>query len=153
MAKKLSAAQQRSGISEGLALGFCMLDRYEIEFNKLRIDFAFEHAWRNWPENYRSQYPQVSTDLRNGSDPVWKMIHANHRSQVFALYWDWQSPGPITIHARQQDWNPADPDDVEFAVNVISGDVPAEGWELLARDLLSDFDRDRSTTTSTPTSE
>lgn len=140
----MRAAQQRNGVSEGLALGFCLLRRDEFVFDKLRIDLAFEHAWRNWPDKYRSQYPQVSTDLRNGSDPVWKMLHANHRSQVFALYWDWESPGPITIRARQQDWDPNYPGDVEFAVSVISGDVPAEGWVSLARDFLDDFDRKSS---------
>jgi hypothetical protein len=146
VAKRLSAAQQRNGMSEGIALGFCILGRTEFEFDKLRIDFAFEHAWRNWSDVYRLQYPQVSTDLRNGSDAVWKMVHANHRSQVFALYWDWNSPGPITIYARQDDWDPEDQADVDFAVSVISGDVPTDGWVQLARDFLEDFDRPRKST-------
>ncbi|WP_422748016.1 hypothetical protein ACN27E_07920 [Mycobacterium sp. WMMD1722] len=141
MATRLSASQQRNGVSEGIALGFCILGRTEFRFDKLRIDLAFERAWRDWPDRYRSQYPQVSTDLRNGSDAVWKMLHASHRSRVFALYWDWESPGPITIYARQDDWDPEDPDDVDFAVSVISGDVPADGWVLLARTFLEDFDR------------
>ncbi len=141
MAQRLSAAQQRNGVSEGIALGFCILGRTEFQFDKLRIDLAFERAWRDWPDKYRSQYRQVSTDLRNGSDAVWKMLHANHRSQVYALYWDWESPGPIRIHARQDDWDAEDPADLEFAISVISGDVPAEGWVSLARDFLDDFDR------------
>lgn len=141
MTKRLSAAQQRNGVSEGFAFGLYVLGRHEFDMDKLRIDFAFERAWNDWPEVYRSQYPQVSTDLRQGSDPIWKLLHANYRSQVFAFYWEWQGPGPIRIVPRQRDWRADDPADLEFAVGVISGDVPVEGWTSLASVFLSDYDR------------
>jgi hypothetical protein len=84
MSRKITPARQRNAVSQGIALGFCMLERYEFKFDKMRVDLAFEHAWRDWPDGYKSQFPQVSTDLSKGTDAVWVMTHADERKQVTA---------------------------------------------------------------------
>lgn len=121
---KISASRQRNAVSEGMALGLCMLGRYEFAFNKFKVDLAFEDAWREWPDRYRAQYSQVSTDLRNGTDAVWVMAHADERKQTSTFFWD-ASGQVIRIHARSHDgWDSDNPDDVARALRFIDGDVP-----------------------------
>ena len=90
---------------------------------------------------YKSQFSQVDTDLRKGTDAVWVMTRADEGKQVTPLFWDWSS-GKLTIHQRGDDWDSDDPNDVEYALKMIDGDVPLEGWVSLARDFLTDFDRE-----------
>jgi len=99
MSRKITAARQRNAVSQGIALGLCVLGRYEFKFDKLRIDLAFEHAWRDWPDRYKSQFSQVDTDLRKGKDAVWVMTRADESKRVTPLFWDW-SGAVITIHQR-----------------------------------------------------
>ena len=133
----ISPTGQRNGVSEGIAFGLLMLQQYEFPFPKMRLDFAFERSWRNWPDRYRSQFGQVNTDLLNGLGGSLVMTHATERKQTFAFFWD--RDYPPTIYARQQDWDSDDPNDVEFAVSVISGEIPIEGWVSLARDFVADL--------------
>ena len=138
----LSPARQRNGVSEGMAFGLVMLNRNELPFtNKMRIDLAFERAWRDWPDRYKSQFKQVSTDLAKGKDAVWVMTDAEKTKRTAAFYWEWDG-GTLSIYGRQTDWDGDDPDDIKFAVDVIDGDVPVEGWVMLAREFLNDFDRE-----------
>lgn len=124
--------------TEGIALGLVLLDRDSLPFNKLAVDLAFEGAWSSW--SYKSQFPQVSTDLRNGSDACLVMTHADESRHVSALFWV-REGGLLTIRARQHDWNPNDPEDLDFAVSVIDGDVPSDGWTGLAQGLLERLER------------
>lgn len=135
----MSAANQRNTVSEGLAFGLCMLERYEFPFPKMRIDFAFEYAWQNWPDRYRGQFSQVGTDLRNGFGGSLVLTRATEKKQTFAFFWDRDYPS--TIYARQQDWDSDNPDDVDFALKVIGGDVPQSAWVSLAKDFVTDLDR------------
>lgn len=122
------------------ALGFCMLERYEFRFDKMRIDLAFERAWQTWPDAYRRRFPQVNTDLRNGTDAVWVMTRADEKKNVTPLFWDW-SGGQITIHQRGDDWESSDPDDVDYALCMVGGEVPLDGWVSLAQEFLTAVDR------------
>jgi hypothetical protein len=139
MATRMSPARQRNGVSEGIALGLCMQGRYEFVFEKMRIDLAFEHAWRTWPSLYRALYPQVDADLRNGTDAVWVMTQADERKQVAPFFWDW-SGGKLTIYQRGDDWDSDDSNDVEYALGMIAGDIPLDGWLSLATEFLASFD-------------
>lgn len=134
----LTPARQRNGVSEGMALGLLMCGRDALPFDKVAVDLAFEGAWRSWP--YRTKFPQVNTDLSNGSDGVWVMTRADADKRVHALYWE-QDGRTISIHPRQPEWTPNDQDDVDYAVEVIDGDVPLTGWEELAREFLRRFER------------
>lgn len=42
----ITSARQRNAVSQGIALGLWMVERYEFTFDKQRIDLAFDHAWR-----------------------------------------------------------------------------------------------------------
>ena len=67
------------------------------------------------------------------------MMHADERKQVTPLFWDWSS-GKITIHQRGDDWDSDDPNDVEYALGMVDGDVPLEGWVSLAQAFVDDID-------------
>lgn len=133
----ITAARQRTGVSEGFALGLCMLERYEFGASKLRLDLAFEQAWRDWP--YKAQFPQVDTDLRNGTDAVWVMSHAGRGHATVTFYWEWDG-GPFTIRSRDDDWDSDNESDVERALRNIGGTVPLEGWVTLAKSFVQDLD-------------
>lgn len=141
MARKITPTRQRNAVSQGMALGLCMLERYEFQFDKLRIDLAFEHAWQDWPSRYKAQFPQVNTDLRNGTDAVWVMTRATERKQVTPFFWDWSGQTINIYHRGDGDWDSDNPDDVEYALRMVDGDVPLEGWVSLARSFLDDIDR------------
>ena len=131
-----SATHQRNAVSEGMALGIAMCGRTELPWDKVGIDLAFSGAWREWPHS--SNFPQVSTDLRNGSDPIWIMTRADFRKQVWNLYWDTSGP-EIVIH-RRESWAEIELDHDEIA-HSIDEDVSAERWKELAEDFLSRLDR------------
>lgn len=141
MRGKLSGPQQRNAVSQGIALGLSVLERYEFEFNKFRIDMSFENAWRDWPSEYRSLFSQVSTDLRNGTDAVYVMTRASETTKsATPLFWD-RTGTHIRIHQRGDDWDSSDPEDVEYALKMVGSDVPLDGWVSLATEFLAGFDR------------
>lgn len=137
----ISPARQRNAVSEGMALGLVMLDRNELPFtNKMRIDLAFGRAWRDWPDRYKSEFKQVSTDLAKGKDAVWVMTDAEKTKRTAAFYWEGDG-GTLSIHGRQSDWD-GDDQTTSNSVDVIDGDVPLKGWVMLAHEFLNDFDRE-----------
>lgn len=134
----LTPAQQRNAVSEGAALGIVLSGRTTLPHDKLRIDLAFAAACRGW--SHAGKFPRVATDLRKGSDGLRVLTHADDRRQTFALYWD-NTGRELHIRARQADWDPTDESEVQFALNVIGGDVPLEGWMSLAVEFLTRMDR------------
>jgi hypothetical protein len=133
----LTPAQQRNAVSEGIALGLLKYGRDVLPLDRSRLDTAFETAWRTWP--YRTNFPQVTDDLADGHDGVSAMTSADKKKHAWALYWDRDS-GDLRIWARQSDWRADDPDDLAYATEVINGEVPLMGWEVLAHDFLAAFD-------------
>jgi hypothetical protein len=134
----LTPARQRNAVSEGTALGLLTSGRDSLPYDKVRIDLAFAGAWRSW--SYRTQFPQVNTDLAKGLDSVHVMTRADVDKQVFALYWA-QEGVFWHIRPRQPDWTPASTDDLDYALEMISGDVPLIGWQELAGQFLERFER------------
>jgi hypothetical protein len=120
-----------------MALGVVICGRDVLPFDKDRLDIAFESAWRAWP--YQTSFPQVTSDLADGEHGVWAITEADSRKDVWALYWE-HDGDELRIWARQSDWTPADPADLNYAAEVIDGDVPATGWETLAREFLRSLD-------------
>ena len=129
----ITPTRQRNAVSEGVALGMVLNGRTSVPFDKVMVDLAFEGAWRNW--SYSGRFPQVGTDLRNGSDGVRVMTKASEGKDVWVLFWD-TSGRELEINARQSDWDPNDEEDIEYALRMIDGDVPREGWISLAADVL-----------------
>lgn len=141
MRGKLSGPQQRNAVSQGVALGLSVLERYEFKFDKFRIDMSFEQAWDGWPTEYRAMFSQVNTDLRNGTDAVYVMTRASESTRsATPLFWD-RTGSLITIRQRGDDWDSSDPDDVEYALKMVGSDVPLDGWLSLATEFLAAFDR------------
>lgn len=134
----LSATNQRNTVSEGTALGLLMCGRDEIPYEKLRVDLAFEHAFRNW--HYRERYPQVGTDLRKGLGGSLAMTCAKENTRTNFVFF-WERDRALTICLRDPDWDPNNPDDVAFAVSVIDNEVPVAAWVSLAEDFLNKYDR------------
>lgn len=130
----MTPAGQRNAVSEGTALGLVLNGHTSIPFDKVAVDLAFEGAFRSW--RYADRFPQVKTDLRNGSDGVWVMTRATESKHVWVLFWD-TSGRNLDVLARQHDWDPNDPEDVDYALKRIDGDVPREGWVSLAQDFLT----------------
>lgn len=129
----VAPTRQRNAVSEGMALGFVLCGRASLPFDKVGVDLAFAGAWRGW--EWRNRFPQVNTDLAKGLDGVWAMTRATECKQAWALFWD-TSGGQLTVQSRQPDWDPADEADLDYALRVIEGDVPAEGWMALAQEFL-----------------
>lgn len=119
-----------------MALGLMVCGRDELTYDKIAIDLSFAGAWRNWP--YRSEFAQVGTDLKNGTDGIWVMTHAGERNRVWNFYWD-VSGRTVLIRPRSQ-WEDT-PLDADFAAELIPGEVPAAGWHHLADLFLERFDR------------
>ena len=134
----ITSTPQRNAVSEGMALGLGLCGRTSVPFDKVRVDLAFVGAWRGW--TWRGQFPQVSTDLSKGLDGVWAMTRATEAKKAWILYWD-TTGGELAIYTRQADWDSADEDDVSFALRVIDGDVPRDGWVSLAQEFLSRLER------------
>ncbi|UOX90423.1 hypothetical protein MUY14_07310 [Amycolatopsis sp. FBCC-B4732] len=109
-----------------------------LPYDKVRIDLVFAGAWRSW--SYRTQFPQVNTDLAKGLASVHVMTRADVDKQVFALYWT-QEGTILHIRPRQHDWTPESTDDLDYALQMISSDVPLIGWQELAGQFLERFER------------
>lgn len=109
-----------------------MRQRFDLPPNKIGIDLSFAAAWRDWM--YRERFPQISTDLRNGSDPIWVISRASDRTHTLNLFWE-RHGAVLCIYARAR-WDEGEID-YDEAAQTIDGDVPAEGWEALAIHFLS----------------
>ncbi|WP_436499621.1 hypothetical protein [Actinokineospora sp. HUAS TT18] len=134
----ITPTRQRNAVSQGIALGLLMCGRNSIAVDKVKVDLAFEGAWPRW--TYRARFPQVNTDLANGSDGIRVMTRADAGKRVHGLYWS-NTGATMTIHTRVTDWTADNPDDVEYALEAIDGDVPLAGWEELAQEFLRRYER------------
>ena len=112
-----------------------MCGRDELPNDKVSIDLAFAGAWREWP--YSNRFPQVSTDLRNGLDPMHVLTRAGSSKNDWNLYWE--KSAKIVIRRRDQ-WEDRGID-VDAIADSIDGDVPAAGWRTLAEFFLARLDR------------
>lgn len=126
--------RQRNAVSEGMALGLVICGRDSLAWNKVLVDLSFESAWQSW--GYRSRFPQVDTDIRNGLDGVWAMTRADQRKHTSSLFWD-TSGGDLAIRPRAV-WSDGKVDAAR-AADWIDGGVPPEGWRELAADFLRYF--------------
>jgi hypothetical protein len=136
---RLSPSFQRNAVSEGFALGLLMRGCVDLPFDKLALDFAFRHAFDDW--SYRHQFPRVVTDmdLERGTAPVLVMFHADEKKRTWLLYWERE--GARRAVRTRGDWEAHPPNRDEAAAR-IAGDVPAEGWEELAKAFLAELGED-----------
>ncbi|PZF09951.1 hypothetical protein DEJ25_13275 [Curtobacterium sp. MCPF17_011] len=137
MASIQTPTQQRNSFSEGFALGLVLNGRWSLAYDKTAIDLAVTGAFRDW--SHATSFPQVRTDLR-GLDGVHAMTRVDERKHTFAFYWDRSGP-EVRIISRDPDWSEEVPDDVSYAVGIISDFVPRVGWQTLAASFVTRFER------------
>ncbi|MGO2747363.1 hypothetical protein [Microbacterium sp.] len=130
----ITSPQQRKAVSEGFALGLIMSGTQQLPWNKVAIDIAFPEAWHDW--QHKGAFPQVSTDLRNGSDPFWVITHADQSKHTLNLYWD--TSGTELVIRRRSQWA-AEPIDAEWAAQRIGGRFSPDAWGDLAARFLERF--------------
>lgn len=130
----ISPLRQRKAFSEGLALGIMLCGTDLVEAEKYAIDMAVAHAWRVWPAQYRAQFSQIGTDLRNGSDGTFVMTYADKGKRTRTLYWSDNSPRDrleiLHRHEPAEEW-------VEDALDSLEVTLSAEAWKCLASDFFS----------------
>lgn len=135
-----TAPQQRNAVSQGVALGLVVEGRDTFPQGKLKLDLAFEGAWNSWGGQHKSPFPQVTTDLKNGSGGMHVMTRADQAKKVYGLHWE-RHGGEVRVCARQPDWVANDPEDVEYALQFIRGGTPLGAWLELAQGVLERLDR------------
>lgn len=129
----MTATRQRNAVSEGMALGLVMCGVESVPNERWRVDLAFSGAWRSWA--YRDRFPQVNTDIRQGLNGSIAMTRATERKHTMALFWE--ADRELSIYSRDADgWEIEDQEAVDFALSMVDGEVPLEGWASLARDFL-----------------
>jgi hypothetical protein len=133
---RITPARQRNAVSEGMALGLLMAGRDVLPYDKVRVDLAFEGAWRGWA--FRGRFPQVSTDLRNGSDGVHVMTRADEQKHVWHLFWEREGRDLRIVARSQWEGEAIEPDAV---ADSLDGDVAPAGWLALAEGFLERFER------------
>jgi hypothetical protein len=137
---------QYKSVSAGIALGLCMLGRYEVPSAKLPLEFAFQRAWQRW--EHKARFPAVGKVFALGVptvDPYIALTSADRRVRTpyVPFYWDDGEQGGYQIYGRDgSDWDPDRPEDLELVAGHISQGpaIPPAAWELLARDLLAELD-------------
>ena len=130
----INGTRQRNAVSEGMALGLLAVGRDAVPFDTFRVGLAFDAAWRAWP--YRSQFSQVDTDLAKGLDPIWAITRVGKGSSTARILY-WEDAPALSIRKRRADWDIKNPNDIQRAVDSIDGDVPLEGWVLLASEFVA----------------
>ena len=132
---KLTATRQRNGVSEGVALGLVMHQKFSLPWDKLGLDLSFESAWRRWGHSWN--FPQVRTDLRNGSDGAYVMTRADKQKHTMNLFWE-RERARVNIWPRGL-WSEGEID-YDQAAHYIPGRISAEAWRDLAAMFLERFD-------------
>ena len=134
----MTPSRQRNAVSEGFALGLVLCGYSIIDFDKVRVDLAFEDAWRSW--SHKGVFRQVNRDLENGLDAyiVFSRAERGHKTWVFY----WESDGiSLNVVRRDPQWDSESQEDVAYAVGMISDDIDRAGWVELARSFLEAFSR------------
>lgn len=131
MSSALTPHHQRNAVSEGVAFGLVLCGVYSIDFEGTHItsvELGFENSWREW--QHTTKFPQVATDLRNGSNAKYVMTHADYRKHTQCFYWqDW------VIHERPFLSHNEDMSEDKVAA-LIGGCVSVDGWKSLAMGIL-----------------
>jgi hypothetical protein len=128
---------QRIAVSEGLALGFALHGRWSIPFDTLAIHRAVVTGYLDWPQAL--VFPQVHAELRSGLSGVHALMRADDTTHTFALFWtrNAETDGDITLRSSFDDWTPDSAEDVDYAVEVISGPITGAQWHALATTVIA----------------
>ena len=135
---KLTPTQQENAVSQGAALGLLLAGRDELRFDKVKLDLAFEGAWRSW--QYNGQFPMVNNLIRKGLAGYLVLTRADENKHVAGLYWR-RDGGSWVICTHDFEWSVEEEEDVAHALHIVGTEVPLDGWVSLAEDFLRRLDR------------
>jgi len=93
--------------------------------NKMRVEFAFTHAWRAWARS--SVFPSVSP--RNFS------IYASKSSRRIGVSAAWNWRGELVPYLTIEGWNAVESLEVFTEAETIT----AEDWQSLARSFIDEL--------------
>lgn len=135
MIHALTRTRQRNAVSEGFAFGLLQCGYSSIDFPQIHmtsVNTRLEDAWYEWA--HRETFPQVSTDLRNGSNAELVFTEADSRKGTWCYYWeDFQVFERPQIEGRQDVT-------LEEVADMIDGDLSAKAWKQLAIIFLKHLD-------------
>jgi hypothetical protein len=127
----MTKARQETIVGEGFALGCVIVGRESFNGQKMSIEFAFEHAWRDWP--FAARFPAVRADAQRNS--LIGIIDRSPRRRSSCLA-GWASEWPFTPYIEES-WSPAE------VADLLAHEcgVPEKGWRELAQLFLDHLDR------------
>jgi len=126
--EKLSKANQESYVAQGLALGVLSYDFDELPSDKCTFEFAFQHAWRRFPQ--RKRFPTVLG--HRSADPIHALVGRSERRRgPIVAAWDTEGRW-IVPYVAIEGW------DVDESGETLANwsDGPWHVWRSLARDFL-----------------
>ena len=146
MATTQDKNSQYKAVSAGIALGMCIIGRYNVPSAKLPLEFAFQHAWQRW--EHKGRFPAVGKVFALGVptvDPYIALTSVDRRVRTpyVPFYWDDGEQGGYQIYGREHsDWDSDSQEDLELVAGHLteSPTIPPAAWESLARDLLAELD-------------
>jgi hypothetical protein len=116
-----SREQQVREVVEGIGLGLVALGVTRVSAGKLDLEFAFSHAWRNWP--HADEDPSIGRSPKP-DNVFWIGITKSERRNAATIVWR-RDGGEYEIGIMHDGWTPKD------AVDLV-GDRPLSAWVSLA---------------------
>jgi hypothetical protein len=126
---------QRIAVPEGLALGFALHGRWSVPFGTLAIHRAVVTAYLDWQQ--APVFPKVLAELKSGLSGVHALMRADDTAHTFALYWARDTDGDIGTRSWFDDWTPDSAEDVDYAVEFMSGPMTWAQWHPLATTVIT----------------
>lgn len=124
-----SKQQQVNEVVEGLGVGLIALDRRRVSTSKLRLEFAFMHAWRRWDR--AGDYPSIG-NAPKPDNVIWIGVGRSGRRIRSTVVWR-DTGGAYEIDTHPRDLTPS-----EAAADISS--QPLENWVSLASHFLERYD-------------
>lgn len=132
MTSKLTKARQQTAVGEGLAIGCIALGHTELSANKMAVEFAFQRAWRDWPQ--ARMFPQIRAGLDRNDIYYQIMGRSGNRQGPRLAYWN------VGRTLRPQLSEGSDMEDAEDLIEKFY-ELPMSAWANLARAFCDDLVR------------
>lgn len=117
-----SKRQQKLTVAEGLAVGCVALGLKSLAHDKIRFEFAVQHAWRRW--SYAGHFPSLLGQF--GGNEIWLAVGDSGNSRRLNR---WLVSGGRMYPVTFDDWSPEECWDVSLKEH----GVPLHGWVDLAK--------------------
>jgi hypothetical protein len=130
----MTKAQQETAVGEGLAVGCLALGIASVTSNKMDVEFAFRHAWRDWQWAYL--FPVVHASISRND--LLRIVRASPRRRG-AIVAEWDMGRVLTPILNFDD------ESLKGAGALLetSTGVPFQGWLSLARAFTDDLGEDK----------